>query len=136
MCFFPFFSLIKYFTYNLWYISNIASIILFYNITITSSSISKVRNDTGASIIATSNFSVASSVLVISTNSVSAIGEVTSEFSDPFLLNICNDATFYISASFLLLKHQHLQHYPFLDLDESFALDRMEYHLLMHLLHF
>ena len=61
-------------------ISNIASIISFYKITITSSSILSVRIAPVASITATSRRSVASIAVVTSTDSVAAVGEVTSIF--------------------------------------------------------
>ena len=73
-------------------ISNIASTISFSKITITSLFMSAVRNAPGTSITATSRPSIASIAAVMNTNSVTAVGEVTSDFFYPDLC-FCMSAT-------------------------------------------
>ena len=86
MCVFPFFSYITYFSYIYLAISNIASTISFSKITITSSSMSASRNAPDAFTTANSRPSAASIAAAMSTDSVAAVGEVTSDFLDT---NIC-----------------------------------------------
>ena len=101
MFFPPFPSYITYFPYISLSISNIASTISFYKITITSSSMSSVRNAPGAPITATSRPSVASVDAGMSTDSFAAVGKVMSDLFDP-------DLCFRLSATarpFIFLHH-------------------------------
>ena len=85
MCFLPFFCILHISHIYFLSISNSASTISFYKITINSLSVSVVRNAPGESIMATSWISAASIYAVMSTKSVAAVGEVTSDFFDPDL---------------------------------------------------
>ena len=101
MCFFPFLTCKKYFLYTSFSISNITSMISFSKITITSLSMSAVRNAPGTSITVTSWTSIALIYAVMRTDSVAAVGEVTSKFlSFSLLSSICVGAAFYFLHRF------------------------------------
>ena len=60
---------------------------------------SDVRNNTGASIMAMSRASIVLIAAVTRTDSVAAVGQVTSDFlSFSLILSVCDGAAFYFSA--------------------------------------
>ena len=79
------FLCITYFLYTSLSISNIVSTISFSKINITSSSMSAVMNDYGASITAKYRPPVALIAMVMRTDSVTAVSEVMSDFFNPSL---------------------------------------------------
>ena len=106
MCFSLFFPCITYFPYISLYTSNIALTISFSKITRTSSPMSAVRNDPGASITATSRPSIASIATVVRTNSFPAVGEIIMDFFNPFIFfHLSVTARPFIFSHFFVSKH-------------------------------